>query len=308
MRSGDFRLTIGLAKQVMGVWAEEANCEVEIIDRFVDGKGKKKLLMERIIEEMTARKLLLEERISFAYEKCKKLPKGRLRITKKDGKSRYYHVSDPEEPSGKYIKSDDLYLAQDLAQKDYYQKYIVKAQKDISGLSKALEMLKSASGKSVYNSLNADRRKLITPFDLSDEEYAKRWENENFEKNDFMPEHLKYSTEKGELVRSKSELLIADMYYSLGIPYKYEAGVKLRGGIVRYPDFTLLRVRDRKEFYHEHFGLLDDSEYRKKCLIKLDEYRKNGIYTGKNLIITYEGLGSDFNIKDIKKATKDLLL
>ncbi len=24
-----FRLTIGLAKQVMGVWAEEANCEVE---------------------------------------------------------------------------------------------------------------------------------------------------------------------------------------------------------------------------------------------------------------------------------------
>ena len=67
-----------------------------------------------------------------------------------------------------------------------------------------------------------------------------------------MPEHLKYSTEKGELVRSKSELLIADMYYSLGIPYKYEAGVKLRGGIVRYPDFTLLRVRDRKEFYHEH--------------------------------------------------------
>ncbi|MBE5970388.1 MAG: hypothetical protein E7242_09175 [Lachnospiraceae bacterium] len=264
--------------------------------------------MEKVIAAMNDKIEILEKRIKKAEEYLEKTTEGWLRITRSAGKPRYYQITQSGETTGKYLKQNEINIAQELAQKDYYKKYIVKAQNDISRLSKALEMLKSASDKSVYKSLNADRRKLITPFDLSDEEYAKQWENEDFEKNDFMPEHLKYSTEKGELVRSKSELLIADMYYSLGIPYRYEAGVKLKGGLVRYPDFTVLRVRDRKEFYHEHFGLLDDSEYRKKCLIKLDEYRKNGIYTGKNLIITYEGLGSDFNIKEIKKATKDLLL
>lgn len=93
----------------------------------------------------------------------------------------------------------------------------------------------------------------------------------------------------------------------MGIPYRYEAQLVLKNGKVRYPDFTLLRISTRELIYHEHFGLLDDGEYRRACFTKLDEYRNNGIYLGRNLIITYEAEGSYLNIKEIRKQMQSIL-
>ena len=47
--------------------------------------------------------------------------------------------------------------------------------------------------------------------------------------------------------------------------------------------------------------------YRKTNLIKLDEYRRNGIYLGKNLIITYEAEGCYLNIREIRNMCQELL-
>ena len=49
-----------------------------------------------------------------------------------------------------------------------------------------------------------------------------------------------------------------------------------------------------------------DFDLRKKNLQKLDEYRRNGIYPGKNLIITYEAEGSYLNIKEIRQMVKEI--
>ena len=62
----------------------------------------------------------------------------------------------------------------------------------------------------------------------------------------------------------------------------------------------------RKVIYHEHLGLLDNEEYLHANLVKLDEYRRNGIYPGKNLIITYEGEGCYINIKEIKQMIQEI--
>lgn len=78
------------------------------------------------------------------------------------------------------------------------------------------------------------------------------------------------------------------MYFELGIPYKYECPVVLRNGKTRYPDFTLLDIAHHRVVYHEHLGMLEDPDYRKAALIKLQEYGENGIFTGKNLILTSE--------------------
>ena len=96
--------------------------------------------------------------------------------------------------------------------------------------------------------------------------------------------------------------------YELGIPYRYEAELCLRNGKVKYPDFTLLNVQTREIVYHEHLGLMDDDQYRRANLIKLDEYRRNGIYLGKNLIITYEAEGCYLNIREIKKMCQQIFL
>ncbi|MBR5979194.1 MAG: ATPase, partial [Oscillospiraceae bacterium] len=60
------------------------------------------------------------------------------------------------------------------------------------------------------------------------------------------------------------------------------------------------------EIYLEHFGLMDDDEYRDNCFRKLDEYRINGIYPGKNLIMTFESSQNPLDIKGIRMMIKDI--
>jgi hypothetical protein len=55
----------------------------------------------------------------------------------------------------------------------------------------------------------------------------------------FLERGLIHRTERGELVRSKSELVIADKLYARGIDYAYEQPLVLPNGHIRYPDFTI---------------------------------------------------------------------
>ena len=62
------------------------------------------------------------------------------------------------------------------------------------------------------------------------------------ERSDQIPyaEHLIHTTDKGHLVRSKSELVIANELFHLGINYEYEQPFDLelkRGTITIHPDF-----------------------------------------------------------------------
>ncbi len=110
------------------------------------------------------------------------------------------------------------------------------------------------------------------------------------------------------MVRSKSEAIIADMLLNLKIPYHYEIPLNLSRTIVRYPDFTILKVSTREVFYFEHFGMMDDEEYRNNCFAKINEYRSYGIHTGRNLITTFESETMPLDIKSIRKMLKESYL
>lgn len=235
-------------------------------------------------------------------------PEGHLRIRNDSGKQRYYHITNTNDTQGKYIRKKNVELAYQLAQKDYMQKLCNEVRQEIGDIDKFLSKYTENTIENVYNNLNDYRKKLVTPMVIADEVYASCWEKELYESNPYNPEEKVYSTKKDELVRSKSEVLLADMYYELGIPYRYEAKLQLQNGKTKYPDFTLLKPKTREIIYHEHLGLLDDEEYRLANLRKLDEYRKSGIYMGKNLIITYEAQGCYLNIKEIKQMMVELLL
>ena len=97
-----------------------------------------------------------------------------------------------------------------------------------------------------------------------------------------------YVTDKGERVRSKSELNIANMLYKMNIPYKYECPLVLSNGKIFHPDFTLLDIAKRREVYWEHRGMMDDRGYLKNTIQKVKDYRKEGICIGDNLLITEE--------------------
>ena len=93
----------------------------------------------------------------------------------------------------------------------------------------------------------------------------------------FLEERLIHRTERGDLVRSKSELVIADKLHARGIDYAYEQPLVLANGRTRYPDFTIEDHPRGVSFYWEHLGMLDDSGYRARWEGKRAEYLECGI-------------------------------
>lgn len=96
-----------------------------------------------------------------------------------------------------------------------------------------------------------------------------------------------HRTQQGVKVRSKSELIIADMLEYQEIPYQYEVELPWDDYYL-CPDFTVVRPRDSKVIYWEHFGKTNDDEYLRKMDLKIVKYRNMGIKPWDNLMISYD--------------------
>lgn len=93
----------------------------------------------------------------------------------------------------------------------------------------------------------------------------------------FLEEGLIHRTKRGDLVRSKSEVIIANELLAQGINwYEYEAPLSLNGK-TRYPDFTIIDDDTGDSFYWEHLGMLNHPDYRNRWERKLEDYRRSGI-------------------------------
>ena len=199
-------------------------------------------------------------------------------------------------------------LVKALATKDYAEKLLRSTTQDIRALDRYLRVVRQQQSDALYSRLCPARQQLVKPVLLTDEERAEVWAREAFSQSTHHPERKIYPTRKGDMVRSKSEVLFADMLLEMGIPYRYEMELVMRSGITLAPDFTIWDRKRRREIYHEHFGLMDDEDYRKKALWKIDEYRRSGIYTGKNLITTFEGNGAVLNMQEMRVMFETLFL
>jgi hypothetical protein len=71
-----------------------------------------------------------------------------------------------------------------------------------------------------------------------------------------------HRTARGDdLVRSKSEVIVADALNDLRLDYQYESELRFPGEFPRRPDFTIARA-GTTPVYWEHLGMLDLSGYR----------------------------------------------
>ena len=86
------------------------------------------------------------------------------------------------------------------------------------------------------------------------------------------------------MVRSKSEVIIANQLYNSGLEYTYEKDLEYASGKLR-PDFTVV-TPNGKIIYWEHLGLLGTEEYDCSWLRKKRIYDN---YFPGQLKVTYEG-------------------
>ena len=282
------------------------------------------------MEELSPNQLapLIEKRLAelqnllFTKKKTyEKAPQGRIRISQNGGHPEYYLVTERGSLRGKYLPHSQKTLARQLAQKDYDARLIKLLQKEISTLQNYMKQ--TCNGRAIpelYDSLCPARRSLITPAILTNEQYAARWQDVSWTGRPFASDAPYICTARGERVRSKSEVIIADTLFRYNIPYRYEFPITLKRSnsddirrdlgrsITLYPDFLCLNTRTRTEFYWEHFGLMDSTEYSNNAAGKLRLYTENGILAGRNLIITMETQTEPPSIKALEKLIEEFLL
>ena len=90
-------------------------------------------------------------------------------------------------------------------------------------------------------------------------------------------ENLIHRTRRGELVRSKSELVIANLLDAMGVDCDYERDLVTSDGSRRYPDFTIEDADTGRTVFLEHLGMVFDRGYRERWARQLEWYKEQGI-------------------------------
>ncbi|MBM4429414.1 MAG: hypothetical protein FJ026_03575, partial [Chloroflexi bacterium] len=176
----------------------------------------------------------------------------------------------------------------------------------------------------LYTALTRSREQLVLLIEGSDAsvlyEYTRPESSETARRNtnlfqaavrsepDTVPyaEHLIHRTLKGHMVRSKSELVIANMLYQMGIDYQYEPRLErtMAPGVVR-PDFMFADPAGEPIVW-EHLGMLTRADYRQSWERKRTWYLQNGFVEGLSLFTTRDDEKGGLDSEEVRKVAKQI--
>lgn len=278
---------------------------------------------DAILPMMQEKSLALYSAIATVTRRQKNAVKGRLRLVRRKKAVHYFHVTDTSSEWGDYLPMTETATIKSLVQKDYDGKVLKELKRELALVDGFIGAFHQERLDEIFENLGLERQAFAEPLRFPDEVYAERWLSVKYTGKPFSDDVPQLFTSRGERVRSKSEVIIADTLARLGVPYRYEFPhqLKVRGdsrgstrdydscgdsnrrgvracarkgsrreqhSAVFYPDFTCLNVRTRREIIWEHFGRMDDPEYATATAGKFDSYADNGIFPGESLVFTME--------------------
>ncbi len=199
-----------------------------------------------------------------------------------------------------------------MAQKGYYTRLKPLIEKKLQALETLAQADNNDEIDNVYDMLIQERKMLVVPIRISVNEKLRMWQNESYEPYQKYQENLKYETDNGELVRSKSEVIIANILAknSEHLLYKYERPLEVMiAGHTQtiHPDFTIINIHTGKITYWEHAGRMDDAKYADDFVKKMNIYTENGLFQGDDVIVTYETMNCPLNIHSVKMVVRRLV-
>ena len=120
------------------------------------------------------------------------------------------------------------------------------------------------------------------------------------------PEHLIHRTTTGDLVRSKSELVVAETLRKLPISFKYEEPLYSRADRTdfRIPDFTISYEGDT--WYWEHLGMLSIPSYTAAWERKKAWYEREGLID--QVITSEDGPDGSLDAQRIEQTARERIL
>lgn len=248
------------------------------------------------------------DEVAEAIEKLEKsissAPKDRFRVSSGNTRLETYLIGADGKRIGLSPKRDqDVACMKKLAQRDY-EKRLLRLFQKLGNMQKYLDryMYICEQISDCYNNLSDARRALVVPFKNEDEEKLEKWLSKTYPPKDDYANNLIIVTDRGDMVRSKSEKMIADRLYAKGVYYKYEKPLVFNGVGRIYPDFTIYNPHNGTEYYLEHFGMVDDPKYRNDMFSRINTYRLNQL--GDRLLMTFETLEKPLDTREVDELIR----
>lgn len=238
---------------------------------------------------------------------------GLVYSEKKDGTAQFFKTFRGNN-SRKYIKKTETDELRRIAFGRYSKQKAHILEKNIKAIESFLKEYRSFDRDALISSLPNAYQKAIGLVSLSSPA-PELIQSEN-------PKHreqLTVEVSNGLMVRSKSEMGIAECLLYYGQRFQYEKalvlsklhfntdGTAYMENVTVYPDFTIF-LPDGSVIYWEHCGLFDQEPYHTNNHDKFDLYYENNIYPPKNLIISMDGPDKPFSNIEIRRIIQGLIL
>ena len=232
----------------------------------------------------------LYQRIIDLKKEAENAPEGFLRIRMRNGNRFYYfRTADHGSRSERYIPETDKDTVAALAEKRFIRTVLPALKQNLRAAERFLSMHSGQEEDALAESVPIDILELAAGIYVTPEARRKEWLAQTWEERPDFETRPQFRTLRGEYVRSKSEAFIADALLRHDLPYLYEKPLFLDGPRhPLFPDFTIYDPRTDKEFYWEHFGMMEDPAYAERTCRKLSCYLNAGLAQGRGLICTFE--------------------
>lgn len=238
--------------------------------------------------------------------------------TGENGRYKYYAAT-RDSNGNKHERSLNRNIKQavELAARGCAELRLMDANEEKKSVDRMLKTLREEGHIARYMSAHPGQAELINEWikktgieglrkeELEIFEAVEAWKNQPYSRSKAHPENLTVPTGVSGLnVRSKSEAMWVSLLEEKHAAYHYEEELQFvddRGrSVVIAPDFHCANLRVRKHIIIEHLGMVDDENYMKDFKWKLEVYRRNGYYLGKNLLVTTETKDSPLDINIAK--------
>lgn len=269
------------------------------------------LSKDLVLVEIAKRLNELYEKRALLVDALKNVPDGNLRIAKKGKKFQYYHVTEKSDSKGRYLSlkdENDREIIKRIAQRDYNKKVLKQIESDIRSLEKTSINYKPFKIEKSYTDLKEGRKVFVSPVCMADEEYFEKWQSVRYVGKEFQENEIFFVTARGEKVRSKAEMIIADTLNKFNVPYHFEFPFNLKTLGKIYTNFICLSRRTGREYIWEHFGMMDDSQQSAKSVARLQAFQSCGMFPGEKLIITMESSNKPLTEELVERIVYKYLL
>lgn len=262
------------------------------------------------LESIRKKQLLELEKLSSLCSK--------VLIASKRGKYHYYYERS-DAKGRKYLGSENSETIQRIKRAHFLDASLKTIETNMAVLTNTLERYQPYSEEHISSKLPKVYQSKEYRVSQGNNELpyeATKWlESSNKKKQEICSKYpdthadgLKVQRANGEWMRSKSEVMIADLLDFHGIPFVYELPHYCNGKWIR-TDFTILSRKDfRSEILLEHLGLISMSNYRSYIGEKIADYMTAGYNPNINLFFTFDNLDQSYSLLPLQNIINNWLI